>query len=226
MGQALIACCKINCATTPGCSCFSCFQQKTLSVVQINPVLPYLTCSPSTAVLVLSSLLSAHLQCIQAGAASCLLVWREKAKVLHCPSPVELWSGWSELAVVGAGALVFHPAFLSSSLSVHTCSQNSKETHGELNGSELPGQSGTTWSNNPMVNAFPPCSLTVLHHPRGMISCCICPVMLDGDAQPSTERCCVPALAQQAPASHVLFTPRSETPSFSSGNTLTNTYGK
>lgn len=49
---------------------------------------------------------------------------------------------------------------------MHTCSQTSMETQGELKGSELPGESGTTWSNNPMVNAFPSCSLTVPHHPR------------------------------------------------------------
>lgn len=66
-----------------------------------------------------------------------------------------------------------------------------------------------------------PLALTVSHHHRDHDFMLHLPI-----AQPTTGRCCVPALAQQAPTSHVLFTPRSETPSSSSGNALTKTYGK
>lgn len=50
------------------------------------------------------------------------------------------WLWWEQ----ELSALVSHPAFLSPSLSVHTHSQTSMETQGELNGSELPGQK---WHN-------------------------------------------------------------------------------
>lgn len=166
MGLALITCCKINGATKPGCSCFSCFQQETLSVVQINPVLPYLQplhSSVSTQLTAIStsamhpcrsSLMPAGLEGESQSFCIVLLQWSSGLTGQN-------WLWWEQ----EPSALVSHPAFLSSSLSVHTHPQISMETQGELNGSELPGESGTTWGNNPVVNAFPPCSLTAPHHP-------------------------------------------------------------
>lgn len=116
----------------------------------------------------LSSLLSAHLQCIHAGAASCLLVWTEKAKAfaLSFSSGALVWlvrtgRGGSRSFQLWFLTLLFCPHLFPCVL----ISQTSMEAQGELNSSELPGESGTTWGNNPTVNAFPPCSLTVPHHP-------------------------------------------------------------
>lgn len=133
MGQALTTCCKIKCATKPGCSCFRRFQQKTLSVVQINPLLPYLQplhSSVSTQLTAIStsathpcwsSLMPAGLEGESQSFCIVLLQWSSGLAGQN-------WLWWEQ----ELSALVSHPAFLSSSLSVHIHSQTSMETQGEL----------------------------------------------------------------------------------------------
>ena len=155
MGQALITCCKINFPTNPGCSCFSCFQQKTLSVEQINSVQPYLRfhsqllhSSVSTQLAAISTsamhpcqrkLMPAGLEGESQSLCIVLLLQRSGLAGLN-------WLWWEQERV----APVSHPttAFLSSSLSMCNRSQASVETQGESNGCELPCRSGTTWGNN------------------------------------------------------------------------------
>lgn len=110
-GQALITCCKINFAAEPGCSCFSCFQQKTLSEEQINPVQLYLRLPSSVSTQLAAISTSATHPCRSKLLPAALEGESQSLCIVLLPQTDLNWRWWEQ----GHIALVSHPAtFLPS----------------------------------------------------------------------------------------------------------------